>query len=282
MPLVLVPTPLGNLRDITLRAVDELEGCDLVVAEDTRVALRLLSALGITGKPIWSYREQNAQAATDGILARAASERVVLVTDAGTPGISDPGREIVAAARAAGIAVEALPGPVAFVCTAVLSGFDLTGMSFEGFVPRTSSKRRDAFVRALASGRTSLWYEAPTRIRATLATLATLAPEGRVFLARELTKRFEQQVLGTPAELDAALEEPVRGEIAFALEASALAAADTADATREPLDADGAIAAGLAAGEAPSALAKRLARDGFGTRAELYDRIAGRRRRPTG
>lgn len=281
MPLVLVPTPLGNLRDITLRALDALGACDLVVAEDTRVALRLLSALGIMGKPIWSYREQNAATATPGILARARTERIVLVTDAGMPGISDPGRELVAAARAQGVAIEALPGPTAFVCAAVLSGFDLTGMSFEGFPPRTARRRLECFAAALERGRTSLWYEAPTRALATLATIGELAPEARVFLARELTKRFEQQLLGTAAEVAAALERPVRGEIAFALEAPARhqggaeRARDGADTAAMLEDA---IGAALAAGEAPSALAKRLARAGLGTRAAIYDRIAARRR----
>ncbi|MBD5605857.1 MAG: 16S rRNA (cytidine(1402)-2'-O)-methyltransferase, partial [Candidatus Eremiobacteraeota bacterium] len=105
-----VPTPLGNLRDITLRALDVLRACDLIVAEDTRVARRLLSALDLPQKPIWSYREQNAAGATEPILERARTETIAVVTDAGMPGISDPGRELVAAARAAAIAVDVLPG----------------------------------------------------------------------------------------------------------------------------------------------------------------------------
>ena len=137
MALTFVPTPLGNLRDVTLRALDVLREAALSVAEDTRVTRRLLSAYEITGKTLWTYHEHNAAGTTDAILARARDEPVALVTDAGMPGISDPGSALVAAAREAGIAVEVLPGPSAFVCAAVLSGFPLERFSFEGFVPAT-------------------------------------------------------------------------------------------------------------------------------------------------
>src|SRR5579875_2558856 len=110
MALTFVPTPLGNLRDITLRSLDALRDAALIVAEDSRVARRLLSAYEIGGKEIWTYHEHNAQKATAAILERAKTERVAVVTDAGMPGISDPGSELVAAARAAGIAIEVLPG----------------------------------------------------------------------------------------------------------------------------------------------------------------------------
>ena len=271
-----MPTPLGNLRDITQRALDALRDCDLLVAEDTRVARRLLAAYGITGKPLWSYREQNAQAATASILERAASERVAVVSDAGMPGISDPGRELLNAARAAGIAVEVLPGPVAFVTAAVLSGFPTTGLSFEGFVPRAAGARERAFRAALARGTASAWYEAPNRLVATLETLHAISPALRVFVARELTKRFEQQILGTPGEVLAALERPVRGEIVLLLEPqSALAQNAPADADAE-LEAD--IAGALEAGLSAAAAAKSLARRHALTRDEAYARITARKR----
>ena len=108
MPLILVPTPLGNLRDVTLRALDVLRDAELIVAEDTRVARKLLQALGIAGRELWSYREQNAANVTAGIVERARSGLVAVTCDAGMPGISDPGSDLVAAARAAGVAVEAL------------------------------------------------------------------------------------------------------------------------------------------------------------------------------
>lgn len=272
MGLILVPTPLGNLRDITLRALDTLRDCDVIVAEDTRVARRLLSALGLPSKPLWSYREQNAAAVTAAILARAAAESVALLCDAGTPAIADPGRELVAAARAAGIAVEALPGPTAFVSAAVLSGFDLRGFSFEGFVPRAQGERERRLRGALERGATSVWYEAPSRIGATLAALAAFAPKAQVFLARELTKLHEQQISGTPAEVAALLPQPVRGEIVFVLAGAAPeVTAPSADA------ADAEIDRALLAGASLPDVARELARRGFGSRAELYRRAAERR-----
>ena len=201
MPLFVVPTPLGNLGDITRRAIEVLRDADLIVAEDTRVARKLLNAYEIGPKELWSYREQNAAAVTAGILERAREQRVAVVTDAGMPGISDPGNELVAAARANGIAIDVLPGPSALLGAAVLSGFDLRRLLFEGFPPRTSAARREHFIAALRCGATTIWYESPQRILAALADLEIVAPGAQVFLVREYTKRFEQQLLGTPAEV---------------------------------------------------------------------------------
>ncbi|GAC1498520.1 MAG: hypothetical protein NVS1B2_21580 [Vulcanimicrobiaceae bacterium] len=272
MSLVFVPTPLGNLRDITLRALDVLRDCDLLVAEDTRVARRLLSALDLPGKEIWSYREQNAAGATAAILERATTHCVAVVSDAGTPGISDPGRDLVAAAREASIAIEVLPGPAAFVCALVLSGFSLDRFTFEGFVPRTTGDRNRALRAASDAGRTSAFYEAPGRIVATLEALVAIDPAMRVFVARELTKRFEQQVAGTPHEAIAALETPVRGEIVLVIDATVRAARTyAADAI------DAAIERELDAGTPLSSLAKTLARKGLGDRADLYRRASERK-----
>jgi len=272
MGLVFVPTPLGNLRDVTLRAIDVLRDAPLIVAEDSRVARRLLSALGVAAKDVWTYHEHNARSATPRILERARDGVVAVVTDAGTPGISDPGSELVVAARAAGVPVEVLPGPAAFVCAAVLSGFDLRRFAFAGFPPRTSGARRDAFRASLAE--TTVWYEAPHRVRASLADLAAVAPERRVFLVRELSKRYEQQVVGTADDVAAALAQPVRGEIAFVVEGAA-PARDAVDAT--DADVDAAIDALLAEGLTTSAIAKRLADAGHGGRRHLYARVGERR-----
>jgi 16S rRNA (cytidine1402-2'-O)-methyltransferase len=272
MPLVFVPTPLGNLRDVTLRAIDALRDAALIVAEDSRVTRRLLNALEIGSKEIWTYHEHNARATTAAILARAAAETVAVVSDAGTPGISDPGSELIAAARATGVAVEVLPGPAAFVCAAVLSGFDLQRFAFAGFPPRSGGARRAAYRASL--GETTVWYEAPHRIRASLADLAAVAPDRRVFLVRELTKLHEQQVLGTPAEVAAAIADPVRGEIAFVVEGapSAVEAAEP-----DPADVDEQIDALVAEGLTTSAIAKRLAEAGCGERRHLYARVGERR-----
>ncbi len=268
-----VPTPLGNLRDVTLRAIDTLRDASLIVAEDSRVARRLLNALAVGGKEIWTYHEHNALATTAAILARAHAETVAVVTDAGTPGISDPGSALVAAARESGVPVEVLPGPAAFVCAAVLSGFDLRRFVFAGFPPRSGKQRRGAFGAALAD--TTVWYEAPHRIRESLADLASVAPERRVFLVRELSKLHEQQVLGTAAEVAAAIEEPVRGEIAFVVEGGAVAS-DPAE-TLSGSDVDATIDALLAEGLTTSAVAKRLADAGHGERRHLYARVSARR-----
>lgn len=271
MPLVFVPTPLGNLRDITLRALDTLREASLIVAEDTRVARKLLHALGIDAPEIWSYREQNAAAVTGGILERARTQLVAVTSDAGMPGISDPGTELVAAAREAGVAVEVLPGPTAAFGIAVLSGFPLDRWAFEGFPERSSGGRRRRFQAALSGGTTTLWYESPRRIRSTLDDLAAVAPGARVFLVREYTKLHEQQVAGTPAVVAAALAGPVRGEIAFAI-APAHVEAVPSGVTDDELDAL------LAAGRRISDVAKELAKQGRGERNELYARAGARKR----
>jgi 16S rRNA (cytidine1402-2'-O)-methyltransferase len=278
MPLVFVPTPLGNLGDVTQRALEALRAADLIVAEDTRVARKLLSALGIPGRELWSYREQNAAGATAGILERARSGLVAVTTDAGMPGISDPGSELVAAARAAGVAVEVLPGPSAALGVAVLSGFPLRRFSFEGFPARAPQARLAGFREALRGDATTLWFESPQRVLRTLADLAIVAPDARVFLVREYTKRHEQQLLGTPQEVAAALETPVRGEIAFAVapygngsgEGSAMAEA-AEQASDEAIDA--LLSQGLKVAE----VARRLAERGLGKRRELYERAQRRR-----
>ncbi len=274
MPLVFVPTPLGNLRDITLRAMDALRDCTLLVAEDSRVARKLLNALALPGKEIWSYHEHNARGATAGILERAHEELVAVVTDAGMPGISDPGSELVAAARAAGVAVEVLPGPSAAISAAVLAGFPIRRFIFEGFAPRSSRERREAFARSLQLGIPSVWYESPQRIRASLADLEAVDAAARVFLLREYTKHYEEQLLGTPAEIVAKLADPVRGEIAFVVAPStgAQAAAPPSEAN---LDAE--IDALLQAGQSVSAIAKLLAGRGFGERRHIYARAALRK-----
>lgn len=273
MPLVFVPTPLGNLRDITLRALDVLRECELIVAEDSRVARKLLSALALPGKEIWSYHEHNAQAATAGILERAATTLVAVVTDAGTPGISDPGSDLVAAARAAGIGVEVLPGPSAAIGAAVLSGFPLRRFLFEGFAPRNASARREALARSFAYGVPSVWYESPQRVLGLLADVAAVDAHARVFLLREYTKRYEQQIVGTATEVAARLEQPVRGEIALVVHPSAVPQAQAPSGAQL----DDEIDALLEAGQSVSAVAKALAQRGLGERRHIYARATGRK-----
>jgi 16S rRNA (cytidine1402-2'-O)-methyltransferase len=275
MPLVFVPTPLGNLRDVTLRSLDVLRDAELVVAEDTRVARKLLHALGLPGREIWSYREQNAAGATAAIVERARDALVAVTTDAGMPGISDPGSELIAAARAEGIVIEVLPGGSAATGVAVLSGFPLHRFTFEGFPPRTGPARRERFRRSLQPDTTTIWYESPQRIRAALADLAAVAPKARVFLVREYTKLHEEQLTGTPQDVMARLTDPVRGEVAFAIgpHEAQTAAAPAREATSDAIDAL------LKDGHRVGEVAKLLAARGFGDRQQLYARATARKAR---
>ena len=274
LSLILVPTPLGNLRDITLRALEVLRDADAIVAEDTRVARRLLSALNIPAPKLLHYDEHSARSTLDAIVERARTETIAVVTDAGMPGISDPGVELVRHARSEGVSIEVLPGPSAFVVAAVLSGFDLTRFAFEGFVPRAQRARRDAFSRALSSSLTTVWYDAPHRIAATLEALAELAPRTPVFVARELTKLHEQHLRGTAGEVLAALEKPVRGEIVLVIGPMNIDAAAPAPSDE---DIDRAIDAALLVGDSIAVIAKELATRGLGERRELYARASRRK-----
>ncbi|MBV8724860.1 MAG: 16S rRNA (cytidine(1402)-2'-O)-methyltransferase [Candidatus Eremiobacteraeota bacterium] len=271
MPLVFVPTPLGNLRDITLRALDHLREAALIVAEDTRVARKLLAALQITGRELWSYREENARDVTPQILERARNEDVVVTCDAGMPGVSDPGSALVAAARDAGIAVAVLPGPSVPPAVALLSGFPLDRFSFEGFPPRTTGARKKRFDDALRREQTTIWYESPHRLQATLKDLAVVAPDARVFVVREYTKLHEEQLWGTPDEIVARVPERIRGEVAFAVAPYAAAPKAHVGST------DDAIDSLLRGGGRVGDVAKVLAKQGFGDRRRLYARVAARK-----
>jgi len=273
MPLVFVPTPLGNLRDVTLRSLDVLRDARLVVAEDTRIAKKLLRALQIPLPEIWSYREANARSVTQGILKRAQTELVAVTTDAGMPGISDPGSDLVAAARSAGVTVDVLPGPSAALGVALLSGFPLRRFVFEGFPPRAAAARRERFAEALRSEATTIWYESPQRLRSSLADLGDVAPEARIFLVREYTKLHEEQLWGTPATVAAQLAQPVRGEIAFAIAPQPPPAKPYALAA----DAGAAIDELLASGQRVAEIARILAARGLGERRELYAIAAARK-----
>jgi len=216
--LVLCPTPLGNLEDITARTLRALRECDVVVAEDTRVTGALLRHFGIH-KPLRSLHERvEAQRLREIRELLAHGKTVAFATDAGTPGISDPGAALVACARAAGATVDALPGPTAFVGALVLSGFDVSRFRFEGFPPRKQSQRRE-YLRSLSAEIAAVvWYEAPTRIIALLDDIERELPERSVFVLREYTKKFEQHALGSVAEVKRAIDRPPRGEFTVVLE----------------------------------------------------------------
>jgi 16S rRNA (cytidine1402-2'-O)-methyltransferase len=215
--LVLCPTPLGNLEDITLRVLRALRESDVIFAEDTRVSKKLLHHFDIH-TPLQSFPE-GAHATRLRTLRSYLREgkTVAMVSDAGMPGISDPGAELVREAHACGAAVEALPGPSAVPGALVLSGFAANAFRFDGFPPRKPGERR-AYLGSLEHETAPvIWFEAPNRIRALLEDAAAVLPERRLFVLREYTKRFEQHLWGTAQSVLAELDTP-RGEFTIVLE----------------------------------------------------------------
>ena len=265
MPLAVCATPIGNLDDVTLRALEELRAADVVLCEDTRHTRGLLARHGIRAR-LLSYHEHNEAKRTAGLLPRLASgERIALVSDAGMPGISDPGARLIAAALEAGVPVTVLPGPSAVETALVASGFAAERFLFLGFLPRGE--------RALASAWRELggWpfpavaFESPQRLPATLRSLARVDPGRAVAVCRELTKKFEEVVRGTAAELAERFAEPPKGEITLVFGAGETAAADAVAAA-------GAVAELVAAGAARGAAAEVVSRLTGVSRNELYRR----------
>jgi 16S rRNA (cytidine1402-2'-O)-methyltransferase len=216
--LAVCATPIGNLDDVTLRVLEELRSADLVLCEDTRHTRGLLERHGISGKRLLSYHEHNEAKRTAEVLPRLqAGERVALVSDAGMPGISDPGARLVAAALEEGVPVTVLPGASAVDTALVASGFAAERYQFLGFLPRGG--------RALAS----LWeelagwphpvvaFDSPQRLPATLRSLADAQPERQIAVCRELTKRFEEVVRGRAEDVAGRFSEPPKGEITLVL-----------------------------------------------------------------
>lgn len=213
--VVLIGTPIGNLADLSPRAREALAAADVVAAEDTRHTGRLLAHLGIDAAQV-SYHEHNeAERAAELVERAAAGEVVAVVSDAGTPTVADPGLAVVRAAVDAGVAVDAVPGPAAFVQALVLSGLATDRFAFEGFLPRKPGARRRRLAALADEPRTLVWYVAPHRAADELAdAAAALGADRPAALARELTKRFEEvrrQPLGELAEQAGA--ELLRGEL---------------------------------------------------------------------
>ncbi len=233
--LVLCPTPLGNLEDITMRVLRTLRESDVIFAEDTRVTKNLLRHFGIN-TPLRSFPE-GAHAARLRTLRTLLldGKTVAMVSDAGMPGISDPGTELVREARNCGAVVEALPGPSAIPGALVLSGFDVSAFRFDGFPPRKSGERQ-AYLRSLEHEPAAvIWFEGPSRVHELLHDIAAVLPARRLFVLREYTKRFEEHLCGTADDVVRELAAPARGEFTIVLEgqrrkgsAGALAATSTA------------------------------------------------------
>ena len=246
MSLVLVGTPIGNLGDLSPRAVEALRTADTIACEDTRRTRGLLSHLGLpAGRRLLAVHDHNEAGEVANVLARLdKGEHVVVVTDAGMPGISDPGERLVAAAAAAGHNVEVVPGPSAMIAALVVSGLPTSRFAFEGFLPRKGPARARRLADIAADARTTVLFEAPHRVRQTVGDLAAAAGAlRRVALVRELTKLHEDVWRGTLAGAVDHLEakEP-RGEYVVVLDGAPPAA------PAEEGDVEAALRARLAAG----------------------------------
>jgi 16S rRNA (cytidine1402-2'-O)-methyltransferase len=214
--LYLVPTPIGNLGDITLRAIEVLKSAELIACEDTRHSLRLLNHLEIR-KPLVSYHQHNEARRTAELLDRLrAGANIAVITDAGMPGISDPGHRLLRACMAEALPYTVLPGPSAVLTALIGSGFPAENFYFGGFLPVKSGQRERELTAAVARAETSIFFESPHRILRTLETCGRLCPERSLCVARELTKQFEEYRIGPAAELAAHYTaHPPKGEIVF-------------------------------------------------------------------
>jgi len=218
--LTIVPTPIGNRQDITLRALEALQAADVVAAEDTRHSGMLLQHLGIK-KPFVSLHEHNEAARVEELAGRMASgTKIALITDAGMPGISDPGHRLIRSCIERGLPVTVLPGPSAVITALVGSGFPTDRFFFGGFLPVKSGRRANEIALAAARSETSIYFESPHRIERTLEALHAACPDRPVCVARELTKTFEEYRRGLPAEVLAHFQKhPPKGEITLVISA---------------------------------------------------------------
>ncbi len=265
--LVVVATPIGNLGDLSPRAREVLDRADVVYCEDTRRSRILFSACDLKARGrLRSLREHNEATLSVEVVDRvAAGELVALVSDAGTPGISDPGRRVVAAVAEAGLIVSTTPGPSAVVAALSVSGFETERFVMEGFVPRRAGERRRRFDEWAREGRTVVFYESPQRLVTTLAELASRFADRRVAVGRELTKVHEEVVRGTLRDVASHWADgEVRGEVVVVLEGAVATSADT-EAVRASLVDE--LSAGGSVRDAVNVVADRL---GVGRRA-VYD-----------
>jgi 16S rRNA (cytidine1402-2'-O)-methyltransferase len=263
--LYVVATPIGNLEDVTQRALAVLRQAELVLAEDTRRTRVLLDRYGIAARPISLHAHNEAARTQQALAALAEGRAVALVSDAGTPLVSDPGERIVARAIADGHTVVPVPGPSALLAALVASGLPAESFTFVGFLPRKAGERARRLAELAGRRETLVLYESPRRVGALLAELATALGERRACVARELTKLHEELARGTLAELAARFAEGARGEVTLVVEGAAPAAAAAGDdALRERVR--GALAAGLSARD----LAAQLARETGAPRRRLY------------
>jgi 16S rRNA (cytidine1402-2'-O)-methyltransferase len=266
MALVVVPTPIGNLEDITLRALRILGEADLVACEDTRRTGRLLDYHSIRNKLI-AYHEHNEDRLAPELAERARTQEIALVSDAGTPLVSDPGYRLVSACIEAGVNVEVLPGPSAPVTALVASGLPTDVVVFLGFPPRKGGERPRLLARIARERSTFVLFESPRRLAKTLGDLPAETP---VAVCRELTKLHEEVFRGTAAEAVRRFSEGTKGEIVLVVRGgSSNAGSESVE------DALARARRYVAEGESPSRAAARAAKESGRRRAEIYDRLVG-------
>lgn len=263
--LYIVATPIGNLGDLSPRAADILSRASLIAVEDSRVTARLLHHIGVK-RPMQPYHDHNADAVRPGLIARMAHEAIALVSDAGTPLISDPGYKLVREARAAGHTVVTIPGPCAAIAALTLAGLPTDRFLFMGFLPPKAAARTSTIAEVASVRATLVIYESGPRLAATLTALAEGLGDREAAVAREMTKHFEEAVSGTLSSLAARYADaPPKGEIVVVVAPPGAAApatlADTDTALAEAL-------ARLPTGQAASEVAKALGLD----RKALYAR----------
>lgn len=274
--LYVVATPIGNLGDVTRRAVETLAACDVVLAEDTRRTRQLLTHLGIAGKDVQRFDAHASDADVERVLARLAEGAdVAAVTDAGTPAVSDPGEKLVEAAIAAGVKVVPIPGASAVLAALAASGIAGDGrFRFLGFLPRGGTERREAIGAACATPEAVVLFEAPNRVQATMRDLADATPDRRACVARELTKLHEELVRGTCAALAGDAREWI-GEIAIVL------GPHEPQARTDSIDdaaLDARIDEAIARGEHARSASERLAAWSGRPKREIYERFVTRKR----
>ena len=271
--LSIVGTPIGNLSDASPRVVETLSRASVILCEDTRVTSKLLAHFDIR-VPLVRADENVIRSRVGEVLSRVlAGERVAFVSDAGMPGVSDPGQVLVDAALDAGLRVEVVPGPSAVTCALVASGLASEHFFFEGFLPRKAGAQKTRLAELSRIPGTLVVYESPRRVAATLANVAEVMPLRRVALVRELTKLHEEVVRDVaPALAEAiAARDEVKGECVIVI--APPGDEEIAAASAPALSLEEEVAAGLAAEEPKSALAKRLAKAFSLSRAEAYDLV---------
>jgi 16S rRNA (cytidine1402-2'-O)-methyltransferase len=263
MPLIVVPTPIGNLEDITLRALRHLREADLVACEDTRRTGRLLAHYEIKQNLV-AYHEHNEERLAPELAERAKSENVALVTDAGTPLVSDPGYRLVRACIEAGVRVEALPGPSALTTALVASGLPADAVVFAGFPPRKGRKRTELLERIATEPSTFVFFESPHRLVKTLDDLPDQTP---VAVCRELTKLHEEVFRGTVGEAAGHFSGVVKGEVVLVVRGGTTKVEESVDDVVRRANTY------VAEGESPSRAAARAARESGRRRGEVYERL---------